>query len=102
MSADRQKYLDRQRRYNASEKGRARHARYNDSQAGAARRWRYEDSERGAAMRSGYETFARWAVRRQRSRHPHEGLLVASRRTLELTRTKAGLVPDPEEAALSG
>jgi hypothetical protein len=76
---DREKYLEQQRRYNRSERG-------------YQRARKYEDSERGAAMRTGYETFARWAVRRQRSKHPHEPLLVSSRRTLELTRMRSGLI----------
>ena len=75
---DREKYLERQRRYKASEKG-------------YQRARKYEDSERGAAMRVGYETFARWAVRRQHGKYPHAGLLVSSRRALQLTRMRAGL-----------
>jgi hypothetical protein len=41
----REKYLERQRRYNASEKGLARHRRYNRSDKGLAR------NDRGNALR---------------------------------------------------
>jgi hypothetical protein len=38
---NREKYLERQRRYNESAKGRARHERYNASEKGRERAWRW-------------------------------------------------------------
>lgn len=59
----REKYLERQRRYNSSEKGRARHARYNESEKGETRRLRYEESAHGMDTRYSYEVHVRYAIR---------------------------------------
>jgi hypothetical protein len=47
---DRAKYLERQRRYNASEKGRARWRRYGTSPKGLESRARYEDTHPRVSM----------------------------------------------------
>ena len=61
---DHAKYLERQSRYNQSEKGRARHYRYDRSEKGQARRERSYGRERAGLVQSSTERSRNVANRR--------------------------------------
>ena len=83
---------DRDRRYNLSQKGRARHDRYNRSRKGQERRWRYEASDKGRQRRSRYESdnlVGRYLTRLARSRMAQYGVVLGPT-TMAEYRTRSG------------